>query len=221
MSKSTKKRKLSHKKIIRFIISVLVILLVVKYCTSKITNIYIIGSNRLKDNDIIELAGLENYPLIIKTPNFIVKKKLEKSNDIIKAKVYKKGTKIYIEILENRPLFYNSNEGYIVMLDKTKIEGNELTPYLSNYIPDTIYDKFVDAMAKVNEDILKRISEITYNPNSVDEERFYLTMSDGNYVYLTLNNFDRINSYIEMIKQFNGKTGILYLDSGEYFEIKN
>ena len=51
-------------------------------------------------------------------------------------------------------------------------------------------------------------------------ERFYLTMTDGNYVYITLSSFNKINNYIEMYKQFQGKKGILYLDAGEYFEIK-
>ena len=44
-------------------------------------------------------------------------------------------------------------------------------------------------------------------------------MNDGNYVYLTLNKFNKINHYIEIIKEFNNKKGILYLDSGEYFKV--
>ena len=74
-------------------------------------------------------------------------------------------------------------------------------------------------MGLLNKDILIRISEIKYDPNDIDNERFYLTMNDGNYVYLTLNKFDKINNYLEIVKTFNNKKGILYLDSGEYFEI--
>ena len=66
-----------------------------------------------------------------------------------------------------------------------------------------------------------KISEIKYDPNDIDKERFYLTMNDGNYVYLTLNKFNKINSYLEIVKSFNDTKGILYLDSGEYFEIFN
>ena len=44
-------------------------------------------------------------------------------------------------------------------------------------------------------------------------------MNDGNYVYLTLNKFLKINSYLDIVKEFNNKKGILYLDSGEYFKI--
>ena len=44
-------------------------------------------------------------------------------------------------------------------------------------------------------------------------------MSDGNYVYLTLEKFEVIDNYVDIIKTFNNKKGILYLDSGEYFKI--
>ena len=44
-------------------------------------------------------------------------------------------------------------------------------------------------------------------------------MSDGNYVYITLEKIDAINSYVDIIKTFDGKKGVLYLDSGEYFEV--
>jgi len=45
-------------------------------------------------------------------------------------------------------------------------------------------------------------------------------MNDGNSVYLTLEKFNKIDKYLEIIKEFNNKKGILYLDSGEYFEVK-
>ena len=44
-------------------------------------------------------------------------------------------------------------------------------------------------------------------------------MNDGNYVYITINKLPNINNYVNIIKEFNGKKGILYLDSGEYFKI--
>ena len=91
---------------------------------------------------------------------------------------------------------------------------------LNNYVPDTIYDEFINKMGNVNIDILERISEIEYRPNDVDTKRFYLLMDDGNIVYLTLDDFLKINSYIETIKTLDGNKGTLYLDSGNYFEVR-
>ncbi len=215
-----KKRKIKYKNIFKLLFIVLLIIVIIKLLSLNITNIYISGNNTIKDIDIINIAKLSDYPKVIKVLNFNVEKRLKMDKRIYDAKVYKKFTKIYIEIVENRPLFYNSNTSHTVMLDGS-LDDNIVTPYLLNYVPDTIYDSFVKAISLVNEDVLSRISEIEYKPNNVDDSRFYLKMNDGNYVYITLYNFNKINNYIEMLKQFKNKKGILYLDSGEYFEIKN
>lgn len=222
MSKKVQKKvKIRYKNVLFFVVVIIAIsFLTYKIIKMPISNIYISGNSILTDEEIIRIAKIENYPSTISNLNSDIKKRLEDSPKINSAKVTKKDlSKVYIEVVENRPLFYNSNTNKVVMLDKTEQESDEITPYLLNYIPDTIYDKFIDAMANVNTEVLKRISEIEYNPNEVDKERFYLTMNDGNKVYLTLSTYDKINNYISMIKQFNNKKGTLYLDSGEYFKV--
>ena len=67
----------------------------------------------------------------------------------------------------------------------------------------------------------KFLGEIKYDPNNVDDERFLLFMNDGNYVYINLNKFKSINSYMDIIKKFKTEKGILFLDSGEYFKVLN
>lgn len=218
--KGKKKRKISGKKVLRFFLLVAAALIAYSILThTKISNIYITGNNTLKDQEIIRLAGLEDYPSVVKNGSLIIKKRLKSSDMIIDAKVRISFNKVYIEIKENRPLFYNKSKNKTIMLDGKEMDMIT-TPYLLNYIPDTIYDEFVKKMTDINPDILERISDIEYNPNTVDSKRFYLSMTDGNYVYLTLNYFNKINGYLDMIKQFNGRKGILYLDSGGYFEIK-
>ena len=61
------------------------------------------------------------------------------------------------------------------------------------------------------------MSEIEYKPNDVDQERFLIFMNDGNYVYINIKKFQNLNKYLDMLKSFDDKKGILYLDSGEYF----
>ena len=74
-------------------------------------------------------------------------------------------------------------------------------------------------MRKVKSEVLNKISEIVYAPDEVDDERILLTMTDGNYVYLTLKKFSVINDYNDIVKEFDNKKGILYLNSGGYFKI--
>ena len=45
-------------------------------------------------------------------------------------------------------------------------------------------------------------------------------MNDGNQVYITINRLNLLNKYIDIVKKLDNKNGILYLDSGNYFEIK-
>ena len=125
---------------------------------------------------------------------------------------------VYLYIEENTPLFYSSTLNKTVLKDKTNIDDVLDVPLLKNYIPDNIYDDFIDKMN--NTTVINRIAEIEYKPNDVDSKRFYLLMNDGNSVYLTLDDFFKINNYVDALKTLNGKKGILYWDSGNYFEVK-
>ena len=89
----------------------------------------------------------------------------------------------------------------------------------NNEIPKDYYDAFIKGINKVDRDILNRVSEIKYDPDSVDEERLLLTMNDGNYAYITMKKFSALNDYVDFVKEFDNKKGILYLNSGEYFKI--
>lgn len=229
MSKKTTNKAIKKKKykikyqnlVIVFFVVFFLYYLISDFCSKKITNIYIINNSFFSDQEIIEIAQIQDYPNNIKNSCKKIKNRLESNIYIKKANVYKKNiTEVFIEIEENRPLFYRSSVNMTVLADGSKVEKKLNAPTLINYVPDTIYDKFVSHMANVDKDILSRISEIEYNPNNVDDERFLLTMTDNNYVYLTLYKFDSINNYINIIKNFDEK-GILYLDSGEYFKIKD
>lgn len=189
-----------------------------------ISNIYIKGNITISDQEIIELAGIENYPSIIKTRIFDLQRKLKKDPRIRSVKIQKKNWKeIHITIEENIPLFYNQTTQYTILSDLKEVESALDAPVLLNYVPDTIYETFKEKMQKIDAEILNRVSEIMYQPSTVDEERFLFTMRDGNYVYLTLETFQNINNYVniyaEFTSKYGNKKGILNLDSGQYFTI--
>lgn len=189
-----------------------------------IKNIFISGNNYLTDQQIIDMAKISNYPSIFKYSEKEIEKKLEKSFYVKNATVKKKNfSAIYIKIEENRALFYNKSKKKTVLLNKKEVKQTYNVPILINYVPDTVYLKFVTKMGLINESILNRISEIKYEPSNVDDERFLLIMSDGNYVYINLDKFESINNYVEIsleiVNKFGNKKGVLNLDAGEYFEI--
>src|SRR5574344_1707516 len=218
--KKTKKVKVRYGRIFLFLIILsLVIYAVVTYIQIPIKNIFVSGNNTLSDQEIIDLAGISNYPSILSFTNNSLEKKLEKNIYIKNAEVKKEFRKIYIEIEENYPLFYNQVTKKTIMYNFKETNDVINAPILINSVIDKTYDLFKDKMKLIDRDIIDRISEIKYDPNSVDEERFLFTMSDGNYVYITLEKIESINNYVDIIKTFDNKKGILYLDSGEYFEV--
>ena len=95
-----------------------------------------------------------------------------------------------------------------------------VVPTLINYVPDTKYNTFVNKYILLDDKVKQKISEIKYDPNTIDEDRFFLYMNDGNYVYITLTKMELLNKYNEAITKVEGKKGTLYLDSGNYFEIR-
>ena len=192
----------------------------------RVKNIVIKNTTYLNDDMILELSNTKDYPEFFLTSSMKVKKNLEKSPYIQDAKLVKKtGFVFEIEILEKKPVFYDSNQKKYVFTDGSMVEENDISknfrvPRLINYVPDKKYQKFIEGMSIVKEDTLSKIGDIEYQPNDYDKDRFLLYMDDGNMVYLTLTKFKMINHYNEVYKQLENHKGILYLDNGNHFQIR-
>lgn len=218
-SKKEKKVRIRYGRLLIFLIILFFILyLVLTYIKIPIKNIYVKGNSILSDQEIIDLSGLRDYPSVLSFTNYQVAKKLEKNILIQKAKVKKDFRKVYITVIENYGLFYNSETGKTIMYDERTSDLKDV-PTLINHVTEETYNLFIQKMKLLTRDIINRISEIKYDPNDVDEERFLFYMNDGNYVYITLEKIEVLNNYVDIIKTFDNKKGILYLDSGEYFEM--
>ena len=189
-----------------------------KVAISRITNIYIKNNNILTDQEVIDASGLRNYPSFILTTNYSIKNKLLKNNLVKKVKV-KKGLwgKVYIDIEEYKPLFIYEDK--VILDNKNEVDLDISLPILVNKVDDEILDKLISKYESVNDEIKLMISEIRYEPNDIYKERFLFTMSDGNYVYITLYKLSSIDEYLKITSTLKDKKGILYLDSGNYFEV--
>ena len=195
------------------------------YLDTSIKNIIITGTEYLKDDYIIELANIDNYPSFYYTTSNKIEKRLKQSPYIKEVKVKKSlGHIVTINVDENRVLFDYAANNKLILENKKEIEKDanisiDRVPRLMNYVPDKKYASLIKGMLKIDKDILGKISEITYLPTDYDKDRFLLYMDDGNSVYLTLTKFKMINYYNEVLPQLGGKKGYLYLDSGNHFQI--
>lgn len=224
--KMVKKRKL---RVFRFLLLILILIGlffgVYFYLHLPIYNILIKNTGYVNDDYILEVAGIKNYPSYWLTRSKKIEKKLLKSPYIESVNVKRKFFNTFIiDINENRPLFYNQTDNSVVFENKVSLKVTDAMsfriPRLLNYVPDNKYNSFIKGMSNIKEDTLGKISDIEYQPNDYDKERFLLYMDDGNMVYLTLTKFEMINYYNDVLSQLEDRKGILYLDNGNHFQIK-
>ncbi len=217
-----KRRKLRIKRLFFLLLIIVVISFAcVKLVNAPISSIIISGNTILTDQEIIETANLEDYPSFFGTFSFSVRRKLVKNPYIMDAKVSKGFFSIKIKITEKKILYVDSSTGNKVSIDgEFKDDKTVCAPYLVNVVPNNKLNGFKKAMNKIDENILCQMSQIKYDPNNIDEDRYYVYMNDGNSVYLTVNKFNKINKYNSILENIGKQNGTLYLDYGDYFEVK-
>lgn len=224
--KMKKKRKIKWIPLLIFLLLLILMFFLVSFFMNvRIQNIYVHNNKILTDQEIIELAGIQEYPSFLKSSTTKMENEVKK-NPYIKSVEIKRGfiATIHINIEEYDLLFVKESDGKVVVdinkeiLVEDKISG---IPILLNFVPDTVYGNFIKEMKNVAEDIKDKIAQIEYTPNDYDKSRFLLYMNDGNKVYVTITRFQLINKYNDIYPTLEGKKGILYLDSGNHFEIKN
>ena len=226
MAKKKKKKRVFKIKNICIILSILIGIGFLSYylVTMPIKNIYINGNKLITDDEIIESANLYEYPSFLLTNKNKLIKAIKKNKYIKTVNIEKKlGNILEITIKEYKTISLNK-DGNIIQENNQILENtyNQTDiPILINDISNSnIQVNFTKQFSKINLNILRQISEIEYSPIEVDENRFILYMNDRNIVHITLPKIEKLNKYNQIKDVLEGKTGIIYLDSGNYVEIK-
>ena len=219
------KRKFNIKKFMFFILFLVIVYFGVSIIFSiKTKNIVILNSNYYSDEEIIETAEIENYPKFLKISKKDIKNKLLKLDLIEDVKISKKfGVILEIDVIEKKILYLtrSTNKYKLSTFENYGSEDIISVPVLINFVPEDIEKEFVKGLTKIDYNIVSKISEIEYSVTDYDDERFVLYMNDGNLVYVTNNRIEMLNNYITIMKKISSeKKGILYLDTGNYFKIK-
>lgn len=229
MAKKVKK-KLNIKGLFVILLSLYLLIMVVYYVvTLPINSIIIEGNVLTSDLEIIEAAGISDYPAIFKITSYKMKKNILDLDYVSDVKVKKSLLgNITINVVEERILFYNTlNSTYVLTngdergIDKD-IEG---IPILVNYTPSEVYEGLIKGLNIIDTSILKLISEIEYDPEqsydeatneyiTTDDSRFLLRMNDGNFVYINIENIEKLNNYIKAFATLEeGELGVFFFDS--------
>lgn len=218
------KRKFNPLKFLSFIAFIIICYFLTMYLLDiKTKNIIVLNNNYYSDEKIIETAGIENYPKFILLNTNKIKKKLLKLDLIENATIKKKWNFVLeLTIKEKKILYLVRSENKYRLSDNKLYDIDDVlsVPTLINYVPESNEKKFVEAFKNIDNNIISMISEIEYSKTSYDSDRFLLYMNDGNMVYVTTTKLKSLNKYVDIVKKLENKKGILYLDSGNYFEIK-
>ena len=225
MAKRRKKKVFKIKNIIVLLVILLLLVGMFYYAfTMPIKNIYISGNIMVNDSEILSLSGLDKYPSFLLTTKSKIKNSILNNKYIEDVLVRKKFKGIIeLEIAEYRVIAKNI-DNKVVVSSGDVLENNYNVsdiPRLVSNLDDDLIKEFGEKFNKISDNILRDISEIEYSPILVDTDRFVLYMNDGNLVYVTLTKVDKMNKYNDIKDELMGKKGIIYLDSGDYVELKS
>lgn len=184
-----------------------------------VKNIFVYGNTILNDQEIIDEAGIDDYPKYYSFTKRKLIKNLEKNpyiEEVSIKRTFFHVLKIYVK--EYKVLLYDYSTNQYILSNGEKVSTDKISnrgiPTLVNYVSDEVYDKFISHLKELDDNIINQISEIKYDPSQYDKGRFFLSMNDGNYIYINLSNFKSLNLYNDIYPNFDGHIGILYLDSG-------
>ena len=218
------KRKINPIKIIVFLLIVgLLIILCNHILNINTKNIVILNNDYYSDDEIIETANIYDYPKFLLLNRSKIKNNLKSLDLIEDVKISKKSHYVLeIDVTEKKVLYLVRSENKYKLSDNKNydLDKNVIVPTLINYVPEDIEKELVKQLSKIDKKSLSLITEIEYSKTDYEHKRFMLNMIDGNIVYITTSKITLLDKYTSIISKVNDKKGILYLDSGNYFEVK-
>ena len=216
LTKKVKRKRLNVPRLLVIILFIYILVCAGMYVYKQPINHYeIIGNEHVSDVEILRSTGLYKYPSYVYFTPLIKSAKIS----------YRWNFTIRIEIEENKPLFLVKATNQICLADGSLIDNDNTVvgiPTLLNTTPESVMKLFANNLNEVDDGVLYMINEIEYSPSYsstnqvIDENRFLLSMTDKNLVYVTAKKTNLLNKYLDIIatSQITGN-GTLYLDGNE------
>jgi len=239
---SKKPPKRLRKKLKNFFFSLFIFLvvLIIFYFASPISQLSVIYFNQLNHisrSTLIELTGLTENERFITINLQEIEEKLKSHSLVEQASVMRKGiNSLEIQVTEKQIMGCVDIEGefmYVLNDGQTISESNEvnilcqgimISGLTQTELDESILSLFVSSLANVNPFFFSLIEAIEYEPKFGDVNRFSLFLKDGNTVivnsYTMVDRLDLYQEYVEWIsiKRGEGVNGTFNLDVGLFFE---
>ena len=220
-----KKKRLNIKRTLAFLLFIYIFCYGVYYLVNQpIKHIEIKGNNLVLDSEILKVSKLKDYPSIFKYTSRTLEKRIKTIKLVSDVDVKKWfGHIVKIEIEENKLLFYYEDKivlsnGNFIKNDLDSVYG--IPTFIGNINKD-ILNKFVKSFSELNDNIIYEMNEIEYYPSVnengkvIDDDRFKITMNDGNTIVANTKSVSVLNKYNDIYASLGGKLGTINLDTNE------
>lgn len=225
MKKKTKK-KLNFKRTLVFILFLYIVgFSIYLLVNQKIKHIEINGNNLVKDSEILRVSKLKDYPSMLRYSSRSIKKNIQSIELIDTVKVKKWfGSKVIINIKENKVLFYYKDTDKIVLSNGNIIKNNYNLlgiPILISDLKGDVFNDLVKYYKVLNDNIIYEINSIEYFPlkdengNIIGDKRFKIIMNDTNTIIVNTKTISVLNKYNDIYASLGGRVGTINIDSDE------
>ena len=159
MAQKKRKKKLNVRKLFVFILFFYLVGYGVYYILSEpVRNIIISGTTYINDADVIEVAGLKNYPAYSSLRNSKLKKKI-KSLPLVEDVSIKRNLlfQLKIKIKEKKVICVYDDNNKILLSDGSQIDNDSNIvgiPSLVNYTKEDVLKKFLSGMGNLDYGII-------------------------------------------------------------------
>ncbi len=218
--------KTNTKRLVLFIIAFIssLIILITLYFLSPQANIYRInvkGLTYLSEEEILNYLDVSTKDKFFFVSKASLSKKLMNLGFIKKVSINKlNGNILEIELIEKRILGYNFVDKAIAFLDdNTSFEIDNLStsiitkvPYIHGFDDEKLKD-LLSNLTKLNDNTLRRISEITNYSLSYDPDTIVLITDNGNYNFISKADLALFNDYDRIYNNLEKKTNCIFYDA--------
>ena len=199
---------------------------------NRIAAIEVSGNNIVPQEQILYGSGLrENMTYLgIESKTGVVDNRLKQLFPSVRSvQLNAKGNRtVEVNVQEFRAIGYVKKQDFYYPVLENHIILDGAIPYLDQDIP--LFTSFEDQellhlanqLSKLSDDLLAKINEVVNISDDNYPNHIALKMEDGNIVVGFIDSIaDRMQYYEQIVSELEGKTGVINMEVGSYFQEKN
>ncbi|MCY3036580.1 MULTISPECIES: cell division protein FtsQ/DivIB [Aerococcus] len=199
---------------------------------NRIAAIEVSGNNIVPQEQILYGSGLrENMTYLgIESKTGVVDNRLKQLFPSVRSvQLNAKGNRtVEVNVQEFRAIGYVKKQDFYYPVLENHIILDGAIPYLDQDIP--LFTGFEDQellhlanqLSKLSDDLLAKINEVVNISDDNYPNHIALKMEDGNIVVGFIDSIaDRMQYYDQIVSELEGKTGVINMEVGSYFQEKN